>query len=153
MNTIRPAVFSDSLPAKPNYVPQSQRAAAGTASGESNSVVKILLAFLVVAVLGNLALTLFLNRSKESSTMVESTVKENKLIDELAQIRAELAHNRVALANGTAEIARMKVAYQTVIAQIGTPVNAGPSRYSSSEKSDAAKLNQPAANKSGEHSK
>ena len=151
MNTIRPA-FPDSLPVKPNYFPQPQSAATARAS-DSNGVVKILIAFLIVAVLGNLALTLYLNRSKESSTLVESTVKETKLLDELAQIRAELTRSRVALANSTADIAKMKVAYQTVIAQIGTPANAGTSRYASGEKSEAAKQNQPGANKSGEQPK
>ncbi len=102
----------------------------------------ITMVFLALGVIGNLGLTLYLQREKQTATLTEAVDKDAKFIDEITRLRSEVAHMKVLVANGQNEIGRMKIAYQTVIGQIGVVQNAPQSRYAPA-KSEAAKLNQP----------
>jgi hypothetical protein len=128
------------------------------ANSDPNAIINIIVTSLVVAVLLNIALTLYVSRSRESAAIVTSSGKEAELIDEMIHIRAELVQNRVALANSAAEIGRMKVAYATVVAQVGGATAPHPSHYSSSSPEEslngaALKPSQPNATQSGDQIK
>ena len=132
MSTSKP-VFPDSLPPQraSSYMVSSPRNVAVPVSvaSESGSVIKILIALLILAMFGNLALTLYLNRSHENIEISAGTAKDAKMIDELEHVRAELLLTRNQLIAGQADINRMKVQYATVIAQVGATVASPPMPY------------------------
>ncbi|MEI6233935.1 MAG: hypothetical protein WCT04_12835 [Planctomycetota bacterium] len=122
--------FPESLPPKPNYFPAPQRPASPPSkSAESNFVVNIILGFLALGVVGNLALTLYSHHEKEIVKTLETSNKEAQLIDEMTRIRSELTLARKQLSDQALEIRSMKVSYQTVIAQVGNVTKPSEPKY------------------------
>ena len=88
------------------------------APAESNSALKIVIAFLLVAVMGNWALTLYFNRSHQAAAAADVSVQDARAIEEMAHLKDDVSRTRAQLATVQAELGRIKVQNQTVLSQI-----------------------------------
>ncbi len=104
---------SQQLSPKPLLLNTAPRASS-TGTSDSLGAVKIVLGFLIVAVLGNLALTIYMTRPKDLVEDTTATIKANSAVEDVAKLRSELDRLRYQASQSTNELNRLKVDYMTV---------------------------------------
>ncbi|HLX62866.1 MAG TPA: hypothetical protein VKX17_16440 [Planctomycetota bacterium] len=100
------------------------------ASADTIGNIKIVLIFLSVFTLGNIALTLFIARPKEVVETPAET-KANDAMQEVKQLRDDLMRARTSLATSTSEIGRLKTEYAAVMARLASVTTPSTPAHSS----------------------
>lgn len=120
----RPA-FPASLPPKtlaapvPRYMNNPSAVIASPSSPDSLGVVKIVLAFLIVGILGNVGLTIYMTRPREVVEDSPAGAKASEAMKEITQLKDDLARARQSLATTRGEINSLKTQYATIVARVG----------------------------------
>ncbi len=119
----RPA-FPTTLPTKQLILSTPVSRPSQFGATDQLGTIKVILGFLIFAVIGNIALTIYMTRPKDLVEESATTVKANAAMEEIDNLKKDLARTRNMIATGSRDLGRLKAEYLAVagrLAAVTTP--------------------------------